>query len=103
MSYRLSIAPEVEEDGHVAETWYEERSPGLGDRFLDDLYSGLAAILEDPLLHGPFEDRVRRRLLIRFPYAIYYTVDSDTIAVWAVLHCARNPQWITDVLGDRGN
>jgi hypothetical protein len=39
---------------------------------------------------------VRRALLGRFPYAVYYRLDSDIIDVIACLHTRRSPsRWRT--------
>lgn len=43
----------------------------------------------------------RRRLLRRFPYAIYFGIENDTIVVFGLFHCARNPRTIRAQLQDR--
>ena len=35
---------------------------------------------------------MRRALLQRFPYAVFYEVGAVDIVVYAVFHCARNPR-----------
>jgi plasmid stabilization system protein ParE len=35
---------------------------------------------------------LHRKLSRRFPYAIYYNVDTMTVDVVAILDCRRNPQ-----------
>ena len=40
-----------------------------------------------------------RALIKRFPFAIYYKVEDDTVRVLRVLDCRRNPKWIRDALG----
>ena len=35
---------------------------------------------------------VRRTLLPRFPYGVFYTVKNDLVHVLAVIHNARNPR-----------
>jgi plasmid stabilization system protein ParE len=37
---------------------------------------------------------IRRALLRRFPYAVYFAVDGDVVVVIAVLHASRDPaEW----------
>jgi plasmid stabilization system protein ParE len=39
---------------------------------------------------------VRRVLVNRFPYGIYYRIESEEIIVFAVMHAARDPRvWQT--------
>jgi plasmid stabilization system protein ParE len=35
---------------------------------------------------------VRRMIVSRFPYAVFYRVEADRIVVLAVLHTARDPE-----------
>lgn len=98
MTYQLSLLSEVEEDALVGYRWYEERSSGLGDQFLEDLYADIGGISLNPGLYGVVHRRIRRRLLRRFPYAIYFSLEEDQILVLGVFHCARDPQVIDDEL-----
>jgi hypothetical protein len=42
-----------------------------------------------------------RSLSKRFPFAIYYRVEANTVRVHAVLDCRRRPSWIRRTVGDR--
>jgi hypothetical protein len=44
-----------------------------------------------PLLYAEVISSVRRALLPRFPYGLFYAVRGDLVHVLAVLHDARNP------------
>ena len=41
-----------------------------------------------PCVHG----EVRRAVVSRFPYAVFYRVDPKRVVVLAVLHMARDPK-----------
>lgn len=56
---------------------------------LDGLLNRMA---ENPRQVPVIESEVRRALLRRFPYAIYFLVTANHIAVVAVLHVRRYPQ-----------
>lgn len=43
----------------------------------------------------------RRRLLGRFPYAVYFMVEDDQIVVFGLFHCARDPRTIRANLRER--
>lgn len=42
-----------------------------------------------------------RRLLRRFPYAIYYKTEDNQIIVFGLFHCARDPRTIRTQLQNR--
>ena len=91
MTRRLSVRPAAQLDIEEVASWYESRRTGLGEEFtaqLDQLFQRIAA--------GPFQfpvvdQDVRRGLLHRFPYAVYFATGEATIAVIAVLHQHRHP------------
>lgn len=78
-------------------SFYEGQARGLGTYFLDSLYSDI----ESPRLYGGIHRRIlgfHRLLSKRFPYAVYYRVDGESIAVWRVLDCRRDPKRIRSEL-----
>jgi hypothetical protein len=42
-----------------------------------------------------------RLLAKRFPFAVYYRIESDVCIVWRVLDCRQNPAKIKDVIQGR--
>jgi len=101
MTYTLRFLPEVEEDVIGGYAWYEEKSPGLGEDFLRMFYASASEILWNPLLCQKVYKEFRRRLLRRFPYAIYFMIEYEQITVFGLFHCARNPRTIRTKLRDR--
>lgn len=91
MAWRLIIRPEAELDIESSALWYEEQQSGLGTRFLDGLNEVLARIAENPLQFPEIEKGIRRALLRRFPYGIYFVAEQDQLVVFAVLHIRRHP------------
>lgn len=71
--------------------WYESRSLGLGEEFVAAIDLQLKRLEQAPLLFAETIPGVRRALLPRFPYGVFYAVRSDLIHVLAVVHNARNP------------
>ena len=69
----LVFDPRVEDDLAEAAGFYESRSEGLGEDFLAEFRRTLDAIASGPA-RGQLVDGgpVRRSLLSRFPYAVYY-------------------------------
>ena len=64
----------------------------LGEAFVAETQHALGEITEQPRAWHPVEEDVRRHLLRRFPYGIYYTIEEDgTILIVAVMHMSRRP------------
>ena len=77
-----------------AQEWYELQSPGLGEEFIAAMELQLKRLEQAPLLYAEVIPGVRRSLLPRFPYGLFYAVRGNLIHVLAVSHDARNPkQW----------
>jgi plasmid stabilization system protein ParE len=91
MSLPLDFHPTVRDEIDAAHAWYEQRRPGLGTDFLDDLQRVLAEITANPARYGFADADVREGALTRFPYAVYYRVLPDRIRVLAVYHSSRDP------------
>ena len=93
-NYRLLSQPEADRDIEAAFQWYEKEQPGLGLEFLDELRATYDRIVEGPLKYQHLRSGVRRALLRRFPYAVYFAVENVVIVVLAVLHASRDPaEW----------
>jgi plasmid stabilization system protein ParE len=76
----------------AAGRYYNQQIPGLGDSFVDEVEAGIAKILSNPTTWRIIEDNVRRYLVRRFPYGIYYTIEGDAVVIWAVRHLHRDPE-----------
>ena len=101
MTYALQFLPEIEEDIINGYAWYETKSRGLGEDFLRMFYACANEISWNPLLYPKVYQDFRRRLLRRFPYAIYFTLENEQVIVFGIFHCARNPQAINAELQNR--
>jgi plasmid stabilization system protein ParE len=99
--YELSFKEQVAEDAALAYSWYEPRATGLGEEFLRLFYAAAKDILRNPLLYPVVHRDFRRRLLRRFPYAMYYRIEDDRVIVCGVFHCARDPSYVGNTLADR--
>ncbi len=91
MKRRLVVRPEARLDIREAAIWYDDQSPGWGDRFLEDLDALFERILEAPLQFPEIDPPVRCALPRRFPYKVYFRLDSTTARVLAVMHQSRHP------------
>ncbi|MHB1194662.1 MAG: type II toxin-antitoxin system RelE/ParE family toxin [Longimicrobiales bacterium] len=86
-----SIHPEALEELTQAITYYEERAPGLGREFFDEVHRVMDLIRENPQFGVGLEPPFRRILTPRFPFAILYRRTSRGVRILAVMHQRRKP------------
>jgi len=97
LSLPFRLHPLAEDDLAAAWSWYEEKVPGLGDRFLDAARATIEAVADWPDSGSPIvydeEGAIveRRAPTSGFPYAVRYRVVDDVLVVMAVHHQRRHP------------
>jgi len=91
MAFRLEFSARALREIGEAQEWYELQSPGLGEEFIAAMELQLKRLEQAPLLYAEIIPRVRRALLPRFPYGLFYAVRGNLAHILAVLHDARNP------------
>lgn len=85
------ISPESEADLTQAYQWYEEQVDGLGSEFLMCVDACIRSIARNPKSHREVHKNVRRALVRRFPYGIFFIEEVEYIRVVAVFHARRDP------------
>jgi plasmid stabilization system protein ParE len=88
---RVSIQPGAEADANEAAAWYEAQQPGLGIEFVLELDAAIERAAEAPLAYEAIFGDLRRVLLRRFPYSVYFVFERELVEVFAVLHQQRAP------------
>lgn len=88
---RVELRPEAKVNLAKASKWYEDRSAGLGRRFLDAVDVVLGKIEKNPLRYSCVYKDVRRAPTPRFPFGIFYIFDKQVVSILRVLHQARSP------------
>ena len=75
--------------------WYEDTRRGLGAAFFDAVSAVLSRIEEHPNIGAPFADghRIRRVLIVEFPYQVVYAVRPTELVVVAIAHLRRRPKY----------
>ncbi|MEY2879730.1 MAG: hypothetical protein RLZZ15_2110 [Verrucomicrobiota bacterium] len=85
--------PDAEAELIEAARYYEQEVPTLGAQLLDAVDRAVAVILSAPERWRPIEADVRRYLMPRFPFAIYYRVLPDHVRILAFKHHSRHPDY----------
>src|ERR671938_1467293 len=103
MTYKVIVRPAAEREIQEAFDWYEEKSEGLGLEFLRAADACLAGIKRNPIASPAMYQDIRRALLRKFPYALFYMVKEERIIVLACFHAKRDPiDWMRRGLSHGG-
>jgi plasmid stabilization system protein ParE len=95
---RVRILDSALEDLDRGRKFYDDQGEGLGAYFLDSLFSEIDSLV----LFGGIHRRVfgyHRLISKRFPYAVYYEVEENQLAVvWRVLDLRQSPTTLRKAL-----
>jgi len=90
---KIIVRPSARNDLSNGRDFYERQGEGLGDYFAESLSSDIDSLKVYAGIHlkshGFF-----RAISKRFPYAIYYDLEKQTVRIWAVLDCRQDPSAI---------
>lgn len=95
---KLRWQTEAVNEVEAAASFYQNKQPGLEQRFLEVLEDALRRIQRRPHMYQQIEGEIRKCKLPRFPYGIIFRMNPEYIAIIAVIHLRRRPgYWKTQV------
>ena len=74
--------------------WYEKERAGLGLEFLAEIQGLIDRITSNPEQFQILHRDVRKAVVRRFPYCVYFRERGRNIVVLAVFHGSRNPSMV---------
>ncbi|HWV15254.1 MAG TPA: type II toxin-antitoxin system RelE/ParE family toxin [Cellvibrio sp.] len=89
--YSVFIRPEAEVELKDTFDWYEQQREGLSADLVLCIDESIAKISRSPEQYPFVYKNIRRALIRRFPFGIFYLVERDLIIVLAFFHARRNP------------
>lgn len=94
MTFTVIAEDAAKHEWNEAVDWYEEREPGVGLRFDNELRTFLQSLAHDPE-RFPLTTRLTRKARMPgpWPYSVYFAVNREhrEVKVLAIWHGARNP------------
>jgi len=96
---KIRILSSAVDDLLDGQTFYERQGEGLGDYFLNSLYSDIDSLTLFGGIHAKYCGH-HRLLSKRFPYAVYYSVRQNVAVVHRVLDLRQDPGRIRKALSD---
>lgn len=94
MKYNLVVSEMAYKDAIVIFDWYEEKLRGLGDRFIRELEVAKNDLLNNPLAFAKWNKSIRRMVMRRFPYKLFYKIYDDKIVILAIIHARRSNRYL---------
>jgi toxin ParE1/3/4 len=91
MSYHIIFLPQARADLLDAFHWYQAKQHGLGHEFRFSVNESLSKLAAYPGIYPRVHLHVRRALIRRFPFGIFYFIEETSVIVLAVAHARRDP------------
>jgi hypothetical protein len=90
MDKAIRYHPLFDCDVREAAGWYDRRSKGLGNAFVDQVAKCVGEVIATPqrFALGPTGCRYLR--VPRFPYVVLFDIVDDELLIYGVLHTARS-------------
>jgi toxin ParE1/3/4 len=73
--------------------YYDELVYGLGKSFVLELEKSLRVIKSNPLAYPIIREKIRKAVVIKFPYSVLYRLDNDKVYILAIMHQKRKPNY----------
>ena len=91
MTRELVVRRRAEAQAFHARNWYESQLDGLGRRFVAELDHAIQKAHENSQHYQVVHREIRRVLLRRFPYAVFFISEPKRVVVLAILHQYEDP------------
>jgi len=90
--YKIELSDEAEEDFNNSYNFYAKESQKVADNFLKQVDSCFVQISKNPEGNTYAFGEIRKLVMKKFPFIIYYKVKETIIKVIAIFHSSRNPE-----------
>ena len=76
--------------------YYAAIDKHLAGTFVSQIESAIRRMQRNPSAHAVVAENVRRCLVKRFPFGIYFLIEDDQMLIVAVMHMSRKPNYWKD-------
>ena len=91
MSLPVVLRDEAQAEFDEAYDYYENQRPGLGVDFAARVQEAFDRLSVNPLMHAVVFADIRKAVVAKFPYAVFYRPEPARVEVLAVFHSRRDP------------
>lgn len=89
MKYRIILSPGAKADFSSAVRWYQRADPDIAFQFTQETLRILHRIEQFPYSFPLKIGAIRRAVLNRFPFYIYFSLNIEVVSVIAIVHQRR--------------
>jgi toxin ParE1/3/4 len=89
----LEFHPEAELELIETAEYYESQVPGLGERFESEVRRAIDLLLAHPEIGSQADPVLRKLVLNRFPFTLFYSMTSEVLRIEVVAHQRRRPEY----------
>ncbi len=90
--YQLGITPRALNDVQNAIDYYNSKQKGLGKKFYEDFKRQVSSIKKNPFTRAVRYDDIRFGVFDKFPYAMHYDIEGETIIIQGVISSFLDPE-----------
>lgn len=89
---KLVITKEAREEIQSSYEFYENQTPGLGERFVEKVDKTFDLICINPEMFNVVPEFYREARVRKFPFLVLFEHEEDVITIYSVFHTSRNPK-----------
>ena len=90
--FKIELSDEAENDFNKSYEYYAKESEKVADNFYKQVDNSLNKISKNPHAYPQAYKKVRKHVMKKFPFIIYYQIKQVVVRVIAVFHTSRNPE-----------
>ena len=94
INYIVEISPEAELEIAQTAQWYAQKNRLAADVFRTIVFDAIDTISRAPLSWAKVsDDGIRKFVLPRYPYSLFFKVRASTVVILTVAHNRRSPNY----------
>ena len=93
MNFTLQVRRAAELEIAEAQLWYE-RQAGLGAEFRSEVTRVIEQLAGTPFVYQVVHRDIRRAIVRRFPYLVWYRTVAGTVIILACTYAGRDPELV---------
>jgi len=90
--FSIELSDEAETDFDKSFEYYFKENPKVANRFFRRINASIEDIKLNPFTFPFVHKDVRKYVVKKIPFVIYYQINNSTIRIIAIFHTSRNPK-----------